>query len=84
MNPDDLKSHVAAALREEWPAFAARHPHLSAAIEETAWVVVVADSIRDDPQFQSALASAKTLGTLLDQGQHLVRNFVGEFLKRLG
>ncbi len=84
MQPTELHQHVQTAIREEWTTFAARHPHLAAAIDESLWTTAAADSISDDPAFHAAIASAQTLGTILEQGPTIVRDFVQRWLKRLG
>ena len=84
MSSDELRQHVQAAIREEWPAFAARHPHLAEAIEESFWIDTAADSIDSDPAYHAAMNNAQLLGTVLDQGPVIVRDFVQRWLKRLG
>ncbi len=84
MQSTEFHQHVQSAIREEWTAFAARHPHLAAAVDESFWTDAAADSISDDPAFHAAIANAQTLGTLMEQGPAIVRDFVQRWLKRLG
>ena len=67
MQSDELKSFVQSSIREEWSAFAAKHPHLAAAIDDDSWTDVAMESIDNDPAFHAAMANAQTLGTILDQ-----------------
>jgi len=83
MQSIELHQYVQAAIREEWAAFSARHPQLAAAVDESFWTNAAADSIGDDPEFYAALAKAQTLGTILEQGPAIVRDFVQRWLKRL-
>mgnify|MGYP001545681101 CR=1 FL=1 len=83
MTFDDLKSHVTNILHDEWPIFAIAHPHLARASEEPVWAVTIAESLHDDPQFQAAMSDAHTLGTVLEQGPAIVRDFVRKWLSRL-
>ncbi len=79
-----LTQYVREAIHQEWPAFVQTHPHLAIAIDETFWNTAAVQSIADDPAFIEALARASTLGTVLDQGPMIVRDFVSRWLKRIG
>ena len=46
----DLKENVRRALQTEWPTFAARHPRLAAALDETILVDPAIQSLGDDPE----------------------------------
>jgi hypothetical protein len=77
-----LQEHVRDALRCEWPAFAARHPQLAAALDETLVVPHVCELLEDDPAYRHALAQAddaRATGVALEHA----RRFVVEWLKRI-
>lgn len=84
MQYETLKQHVQAALREQWSDFSKQHPHLSQAVDETFWTTAAAESISDDMEFQVAMNHAQMMGTALDRGPAIVREFVGRWLKRIG
>lgn len=58
LNSDQLKRDVAAAVEMSWPQFAADHPALAHAIDQTLLAQSVADSLADDPAFNEAYRAA--------------------------
>ena len=84
MNDETLRQHVQAALREQWSEFAKAHPHLAAAVDDDFWAGVIADSIDGDPAYHAAMTDAAALGTAMERGPAIVREFVGKFLKKIG
>ena len=83
MNTIDLKSEVAAAVRDEWPAFAARHPRLAAVLDETLLVEQAVASIRDDPDYREAMETAATVGAGCDVVAAVVRRLVGRLIRTM-
>lgn len=63
MDTAELKTMIADRVQQAWPQFAAAHPHLSQAMDELLLTNHIAESLMDDPDFQSAIAHAQLMGT---------------------
>lgn len=83
MNTIDLKSQVAAAVRDEWPAFAARHPRLAAVLDETLLVDHAVDLISDDDEYREAMATAAAVGAGAQVLADVVRRLVSRLIHTL-
>ncbi len=82
MNTIDLKQQVQQALSAEWPAFAQRHPHLAAILDETLLVEQATADITQDPAYRSAMDAAATAHTAASAAD-LIQELVIAWLKRL-
>jgi hypothetical protein len=79
----DVKSEVARAIRGEWPAFAASHPNLAAALDETLLLDSAITSLADDPEYREAMATAEAIGAGADVVSNLIQRLVSQWLRRL-
>jgi hypothetical protein len=79
----DLKEEVRRALAAEWPAFAANHPRLAAALDETVLVPSAMQSLGDDPEYVEAMATAAAVGAGAEVVADVVARFVRGWLRRL-
>lgn len=77
-----LQDQVREALRTEWPAFAARHPHLAAVLDETLVVPHLADLLEDDPAYRQAMAQADAAHAAAVALEH-ARRLVLAWLKQI-
>ena len=76
MKTIDLHNIVAAAIGEQWDAFAQGHPQLAAALDRNLLIQHAAQSVRDDPQFADALAGVQAQGAQQQKLQTLVAGVV--------
>ena len=83
LNADQLKRDVAAAVESSWPQFAADHPALAHAIDQTLLSEHVADSLADDPAFNEAYRGAIEASVGARVMGDVVRRFVDAALSRL-
>ena len=51
MNAINLRDQVRQAIQSEWPTFAANHPRLASALDETVLVEPAMQSLADDPEY---------------------------------
>ena len=58
MQTTPLRDLIETRLNVRWDAWASRHPHLAAAIDRTRLIETSMDRLRDDPDFQAAMAAA--------------------------
>jgi hypothetical protein len=82
MNVIDVKKEVEQAVGTEWSAFAARHPHLAAALDQELLVEQAIASLADDPDYRAAMGQAAVGGAAESIGS-VVKRFVGEFFGKL-
>lgn len=78
-----LRDEVQKALAVEWPKFAADHPRLAAAVDQTLLVEQAVASIADSAEFRSAMeeaATAQSGGWLTDLVRQFVMKWVGKLL----
>jgi hypothetical protein len=78
MNAIDLKQQVQQALRSEWSAFAAAHPNLAAALDDTVLVEPVIRSLADDAEYREAMATAEAVGA----GAQVIADTVAAAVRR--
>jgi hypothetical protein len=84
MNVIDVKKEVEQAVGTEWSAFAARHPHLAAALDQQLLVEQAMASLADDPDYRAAMdQGAAVAGTAGSIGS-VVKRLVGEFFGKAG
>ena len=83
MNTIDLKSEVAAAVRDEWPAFAARHPRLASVLDETLLIDHAVDLIGEDDEYRDAMETAATVGAGSQVLADVVRRLVAKLIRTL-
>jgi hypothetical protein len=83
MNQIDLKEHVRAAVRSNWPDFAQAHPHLAGVIDEDLLVEGAASSLVDDPEYQDAMRQAQAAGAVAQGITDLVVRLVNRWINRL-
>lgn len=83
MNSIDLKKEVTQAVGLEWNAFAFRHPHLAAALDQELLIEQAVACLADDPAFASAMEQAALLGTLGQTAGDTVQKFVKDFFQRV-
>ena len=82
MTSDEVHAAITAALHEEWGAFAANHPRLASAIDQTVWIESTVESLTGDAEFKAAMDAAAALGTELEKVPDMIRDFVHGWLKR--
>ena len=83
MNTIDLKNEVAAAVRDEWPAFAARHPRLASVLDETLMIDHAVDLISDDDEYRQAMQTAAEVGAGMQVVADVVRRLVAKLIRTL-
>ncbi len=76
MNTIDLKAEVEKAVLQAWPDFAAGHPHLAVAMDQTLLVDAAMDEIASDPTYQEALTQAAAQGALLEALGQIVKRMI--------
>lgn len=79
----DLKEEVRRALHTEWPAFAAAHPRLADALNETLLVDPAIQSLADDPEYVEAMQTAAAAGAAGELVADLIARHVRGWLRRL-
>jgi hypothetical protein len=79
----DLKEEVRKALGAEWPAFAATHPKLAAALDETVLLDPAMQSLADDPEYQETMRTADAVGAGAQIVSDVVSRFVRQWLRTL-
>ena len=83
MNTIDLKNEVAAAVRDEWPAFAARHPRLASVLDETLMIDHAVDVISEDDEYHQAMRTAAEVGAGMQVVADVVRRLVAKLIRTL-
>lgn len=83
MNRIDLKAEVAAAVRDEWPGFAHRHPRLAQVLDETLLIEQAVEALRDDPEYLEAMQTAATIGAGAEVVASVVRRLVGRLIRTM-
>ena len=78
MNSIDLKDEVRKAISSEWPAFAATHPKLAAALDETVLLDPAMQSLADDADYQEAMRTAEGVGA----GAAVISDVIGRFVRQ--
>ena len=73
----EMREEVRRALASEWPAFAANHPRLASALDETILVEPAMRSLADDPEYVEAMATANAVGA----GAEVVADIAGRFVR---
>jgi hypothetical protein len=79
----DLKNEVAAAVRDEWPVFAERHPRLARVTDETLMIDHAVDLISDDEEYRQAMATAAEVGAGMQVVADVVRRLVAKLIRTL-
>ena len=74
----DLKEEVRKAIQTEWPAFAASHPKLAAALDETVLLDPAMQSLADDPEYVETMRIAFAVGA----GAEVISDVVGRFIRQ--
>ena len=62
LNTFDLHSKIADTLSAQWSDFESKHPALAGVIDQSLLVHTATTSLKNDPDFQKALADAKSAG----------------------
>jgi len=86
MNTFDLHSKIADTLSAQWSEFEAKHPALAGVIDQSLLVHTAATSLKNDPDFQKAVADAKTAGVgqaLVTTVLPLIEQYAIAFLEKL-
>ena len=83
MTTIDLKATIRSAVAAEWPAFAERHPHLAAVMDQDLVVETAADRLADDAEYKETMEAASAIGISAGMVQNYVVDFVAKFLKLL-
>jgi hypothetical protein len=83
MNTIDIKQLVGQAVRQEWPNFAAAHPHLAQVLGEDLIVESATSSLLDDPAYQQAMKNATAAGLAGEAVGDVVARLVKRFLETL-
>lgn len=78
-----MRELVQQAVRDSWPALAARHPRLAEVLEESVVVDAAIKQLADDTEYQKAMAEAAAVGLAAEVAGDLVRRFVEQFLRRM-
>ena len=79
----DVKQLVADAVKQQWEAFEADHPHLAAAIDQMQLIDGAVAELADDPDYVRVLGEAEALGTATQEVGNFVRDYVAKWIKRL-
>jgi hypothetical protein len=79
----NLKDEVRRALRTEWPAFAASHPKLAAAIDEGVLIDPAIRSLADDAEYVEAMQTAAAVGAGGEIVADIILRHVRQWLRRL-
>ena len=79
----NLKEEVRRALHVEWPAFAASHPNLAAAIDETLLVEPALHGLAADVEYQEAMQTAFAVGAGGEIIADIILRHVRQWLRRL-
>ena len=79
----NLKEEVQKAVALEWPKFAAEHPRLAEAIDQSVLVEQATTSLADDPAYRAAMENAAAAGGTGEAIIALIAQFVGDWIKRL-
>ena len=79
----NLKEEVRRALKMEWPAFAAAHPKLAAALDETILVDPAIESLADDAEYVEAMQTAAAVGAGGEIVADIILRHVRQWLRRL-
>lgn len=78
-----VKDLVAQAVKQEWSAFETQHPRLAAVVDEMLLVEGAVAELADDPEYAQVLGQAQALGTAAEEVGTFVRQFVGQWMRRL-
>lgn len=79
----NLKEHVRAAIRVQWPQFQQEHPHLAAAIDQQVLIEQATRAIAEDPEYQQTLAQAAAAGIVGSIMTDLVQRLAARWLRHL-
>jgi hypothetical protein len=79
----DLKEEVRRAIATEWPAFAAGHPKLAAALDDAVLIEPVMRSLADDPEYMEAMQTASAVGAGAEIVADVISRFVRQWLRTL-
>jgi hypothetical protein len=74
----DLKDEVRKAIAGEWPAFAATHPKLAAALDETVLLDPAMQSLAEDPEYVETMRAAIAVGA----GAAVISDVISKFVRR--
>jgi hypothetical protein len=83
MNNIDMKAHVIKAIQTQWPSFAANHPHLAAAVDQTLLIEQGVAMLADDPEYQHALLAADASTVAVDVLSEIVSRIVARWLGKV-
>jgi hypothetical protein len=86
MNTFDLHSLIATTLSAQWADFEAAHPLLAGVLDQSLLVHTAATSLKNDPDFQKALADAKQNGigqSVVTAMLPIIEQYVLGFLTKL-
>lgn len=83
MDTIDLKREVEQAIQTQWPAFAARHPHLASALDQELLVEQVMTRLADEPEYRQAMERAAAVEWAAGSIQSWVHRFVGDLFQNL-
>ncbi|MCE9590155.1 MAG: hypothetical protein K8S99_06490 [Planctomycetes bacterium] len=72
MTSTELRDLVEKQLGRLWEEWSREHPHLAAAIDRVRLIESTVERLRDDPQFQQAVARAAADNTRLDAVEGVV------------
>ena len=76
----DVKAEVEKAINAEWAAFAQRHPHLAAALDQQLLAEQAMTALADDPEYQQAIAQAQQMDNGIATLAALVLKFIRHWL----
>lgn len=83
MRSVQLRQVVQKEIGQQWPAFAEKHPHLAAAIDQRLLVEQAMQRLCDDPAYREAMEQASVSAVGIGIVGDMVRGFVREWLGRL-
>ncbi|HTL30687.1 MAG TPA: hypothetical protein VL282_15755 [Tepidisphaeraceae bacterium] len=79
----DLTSLVAKAIESNWPTFAAEHPRLAAAIDQSLLIEQAADLLEDEPAYRAAMQKAELVGAIGDTVESFISQWIVRWLRTL-
>jgi hypothetical protein len=80
----NIKQYVNGAVRDEWAAFAERHPNLARVCDQDLVADAVTETLEDDRAYQDAMADAYAAGKAAKVAGDFAKRLVREWMKRLG
>jgi hypothetical protein len=83
MKKIDLKRLVAEAVESTWSDFAAEHPRLAAAIDQSLLIEQAADLLEDDPAYREAMRKAQAVETIGQGLESFVTTWIAKWLRSL-